>query len=74
MPIGLFVLFTPTLPPRGGGIWWGGRSYSCMIRKIITLIAFLLMVGLAYYGIRTGDFYEVQVHGSVMCLSCMGIE
>jgi len=45
-----------------------------VVKKIIIFIAFLLVIALGIYGIRGGDFTEVQVHGSVMCLSCMGIE
>jgi hypothetical protein len=45
-----------------------------VIRKLIILLAFLLVVAMGVYGIRGGDFSEAQVHGSVMCLSCMGIE
>ncbi|MEO0226382.1 MAG: hypothetical protein ABIL05_05470 [candidate division WOR-3 bacterium] len=45
-----------------------------MIKKIIIIIAFILMMGLGIYGIWNGDFTEARIHGSVMCLSCMGIE
>lgn len=47
------------------------------MRKIF--IAVIVAVTLAFmsgiwYGGRIGDFIETETVGSVMCLSCMGIE
>jgi hypothetical protein len=41
---------------------------------IIILIVTLVFVGGIWYGGKLGDFIETETVGSVMCLSCMGIE
>ena len=40
---------------------------------IIILVALVFMGGI-WYGGKLGDFIETETVGSVMCLSCMGIE
>jgi len=45
------------------------------VKKLIFIIIFLI-VALAgiFYGAKIGDVIETQSVGSIMCLSCMGIE
>jgi Ca2+/Na+ antiporter len=45
-----------------------------VVRKIITVVAMLLLVGLLIYGIKLGDFQETRYTGSILCISCIGIE
>jgi Ca2+/Na+ antiporter len=45
-----------------------------VVRKIITVVAMLLLVGLLIYGIKLGDFQETRYNGSILCISCIGIE
>lgn len=40
---------------------------------IIILVTLVFMAGI-YHGGKLGDFVETETVGSVMCLSCMGIE
>jgi hypothetical protein len=44
------------------------------ILLIIILLVTLIFVGGIWYGGKLGDFIETETVGSVMCLSCMGIE
>jgi hypothetical protein len=47
------------------------------MRKIILIIIVLVtlvFLGGIWYGGKLGDFVETETVGSVMCLSCMGIE
>ena len=46
------------------------RRFKNMLRMVVLLI----FVGLIFYGIRLGDLEETQVNGSMLCLSCIGIE
>jgi hypothetical protein len=46
------------------------RRFKDMLRMVVLLI----FVGLIFYGIQLGDFEETQVNGSMLCLSCIGIE
>ncbi len=41
---------------------------------IIILLVTLIFAGGIWYGGKLGDFIETETVGSVMCLSCMGIE
>jgi len=41
---------------------------------IIIAIVTLAFIGNIWYGGKLGDFVETETVGSVMCLSCMGIE
>jgi len=45
------------------------------MKKLILIIIFtvVFVAGIIYGGIL-GDFIETETVGSVMCLSCMGIE
>ena len=45
-----------------------------VFRHIIIFLAFALFVAGIIYGGKLGDFEETESVGSVMCLSCMGIE
>ncbi|MBE0432547.1 hypothetical protein IBX73_03665 [candidate division WOR-3 bacterium] len=47
------------------------------MRKIFIAVIILLTLVFAagiWHGGRLGDFIETETVGSVMCLSCMGIE
>lgn len=41
---------------------------------IIIIIVTLFFAANIWYGGKLGDFIETETVGSVMCLSCMGIE
>lgn len=41
---------------------------------LLRLMAFLALLGLFIYGVKLGDFQETQHNGSILCLSCIGIE
>jgi hypothetical protein len=45
-----------------------------VVRKAFTIAAMLLLVGLLIYGIKLGDFQEIRYNGSILCISCIGIE
>ncbi|MGQ9464231.1 MAG: hypothetical protein ACUVQ3_00300 [bacterium] len=44
--------------------------------KRLALVAILLLIFIAgiIYGGKIGDFTETETVGSVMCLSCMGLQ
>lgn len=47
------------------------------MRKIfiaVIVVATLVFMSGIWYGGKVGDFIETETVGSVMCLSCMGIE
>lgn len=44
-----------------------------MFIAVIILVTIAFMSGI-WYGGKVGDFVETETVGSVMCLSCMGIE
>jgi len=41
---------------------------------IIILVVTLAFIGNIWYGGKLGDFIESETVGSVMCLSCMGLQ
>jgi hypothetical protein len=41
---------------------------------IIIIVVTLIFASGIWYGGKLGDFIETETVGSVMCLSCMGIE
>jgi hypothetical protein len=41
---------------------------------IFMIIVTLAFVGSIWYGGKLGDFTETETVGSVMCLSCMGLQ
>ncbi len=48
-----------------------------MLKKVVlAIISIFILVFIAgiFYGGKLGDFIETESVGSVMCLSCMGIE
>ncbi len=45
-----------------------------MKRLIFAIILFIIFMGAVIWGIKRGDFSEVRNNGSVICLSCIGIE
>lgn len=45
-----------------------------MIKLIIAVFVTLVFVGSIVYGGKLGDFGETESVGSVMCLSCMGLQ
>jgi hypothetical protein len=34
----------------------------------------LILLGLFVYGAKLGDFEEIRYNGSILCISCIGIE
>jgi hypothetical protein len=44
------------------------------VKRLIIYVAVLIFVAGIIYGGTLGDFEETETVGSVMCLSCMGIE
>lgn len=45
-----------------------------IIKTVLRIFVLLIFLGLIYYGIQLGDFMEIRDNGSVLCLSCIGIE
>lgn len=43
-------------------------------KKALRIMVLLIFLGLFFYGIKLGDFVETKDNGSVLCLSCIGIE
>ncbi|UCD20188.1 MAG: hypothetical protein JSU64_03355 [candidate division WOR-3 bacterium] len=41
---------------------------------IVMIIVTLAFAGCIWYGGKLGDFVETETVGSVMCLSCMGLQ
>jgi hypothetical protein len=45
------------------------------MKKIILIaVATIIFIAGIIYGGKLGDFIETETVGSIMCLSCMGIE
>ena len=34
----------------------------------------VVLLGLFFYGLKLGDFQEIRFNGSILCISCIGIE
>lgn len=45
-----------------------------IVKRVIIYLAVLVFIAGIVYGGTLGDFEETESVGSVMCLSCMGIE
>lgn len=45
-----------------------------MKKIIVIIIAMIIFIAGIIYGGMLGDFIETETVGSIMCLSCMGIE
>jgi len=45
-----------------------------LVKNVLRIVVLLIFLGLTVYGIRLGDFEETKDNGSVLCLSCIGIE
>jgi hypothetical protein len=43
-------------------------------RGVLRIAAILVLLGLLIYGINLGDFEETRYNGSILCISCIGIE
>ena len=44
------------------------------LKNALRILVLVIFLGLLYYGIQLGDFVETRDNGSVLCLSCIGIE
>ena len=44
------------------------------LKWIATVVLFLAFIAGIIYGVNLGDVAECELHGSNICLSCMGIE
>jgi hypothetical protein len=44
------------------------------LKRALRIVVLLILMGLIFHGIRLGDFEETKVNGSMLCLSCIGIE
>jgi len=44
------------------------------LKRLIFIIFVVIFIASIIYGGKLGDFEETETVGSVMCLSCMGIE
>jgi ABC-type phosphate/phosphonate transport system permease subunit len=42
--------------------------------KLLRVISLLVLLGLFIYGLKLGDFAETRYNGSILCISCIGIE
>jgi len=45
-----------------------------MKRLILVVILLVILIAGIIYGGKVGDFTETETVGSVMCLSCMGLQ
>jgi hypothetical protein len=45
-----------------------------LVKRLIIYLAVFIFIAAVVYGGTLGDFEETETVGSVMCLSCMGIE
>lgn len=45
-----------------------------MRKLILIIICTIIFIAGIIYGGKIGDFIETETVGSIMCLSCMGIE
>lgn len=45
-----------------------------MKRLVLVVILLLIFIAGIIYGGKVGDFTETETVGSVMCLSCMGLQ
>lgn len=45
-----------------------------MLKMIVAIVITLVFIGSIVYGGRLGDLEETESVGSVMCLSCMGLQ
>ncbi len=46
------------------------KAYVKWFRAAVVLI----LLGLFIYGVKLGDFEEIRYNGSILCISCIGIE
>lgn len=44
------------------------------IQTGLRILVLLIFLGLVTYGVKLGDFEETKDNGSILCLSCIGIE
>jgi hypothetical protein len=42
--------------------------------KLARVVSLLILLGLFIYGLKLGDFAETRYNGSILCISCIGIE
>jgi hypothetical protein len=43
-------------------------------KKVVRIVILLVLLGLVVYGVKLGDFEETRYNGSILCISCIGIE
>ena len=44
------------------------------VKTVLRILVLLIFLGLVTYGVKLGDFEETRDNGSILCLSCIGIE
>ncbi len=44
------------------------------VKTVLRILVLLIFLGLVTYGVKLGDFEETRNNGSILCLSCIGIE
>ncbi|UCB52589.1 MAG: hypothetical protein JSV10_00390 [Candidatus Zixiibacteriota bacterium] len=42
--------------------------------KFLRVAILVVLLGLFVYGLKLGDFEETRYNGSILCISCIGIE
>jgi hypothetical protein len=42
--------------------------------KFLRVLTLVVLLGLMIYGLKLGDFQETRYNGSILCISCIGIE
>jgi hypothetical protein len=45
-----------------------------VLKWIATIVLFLVFIAAIIVGVKAGDMAECELHGSNICLSCMGME
>ncbi|MFA5033092.1 MAG: hypothetical protein WC614_08740 [bacterium] len=43
------------------------------MKKVISILCFIVVVALLAYGIKSGQVSEVETNADYLCLSCIGI-
>jgi hypothetical protein len=42
--------------------------------RLLRVVALLALLGVLVYGVKLGDFEETRYNGSILCISCIGVE
>jgi hypothetical protein len=43
-------------------------------KGLLRVVVIMALLGFLTYGVKLGDFAEIRYNGSILCISCIGIE